>query len=165
MGRVFASDSLVSQWDQKTSLRWFPQAQGDDYKASVQFRAGQLFGPAAFDQLYVLGQERDNDLLLRGHAGTINGYKGSAPLGSGYVLMNTEVSRSLFSNGFLRVDAGPFLDLGNVYGPLKGFRDPGWMWDAGIRVDVRLLDAVSVTYTYGRDLRTGRSAHYWMESP
>src|SRR5262249_48762500 len=62
------------------SAHWFPQARGDDYETNQRVRAGHTFGDSPFDELFVLGMERDNDLWLRAHVGTRDGRKGSAPL-------------------------------------------------------------------------------------
>ena len=64
-------------------MRWLPTARGDDYETLARVRAGKTFGDLPFDELFMLGLERDNDLWLRGHIGTRDGRKGSAPLGQG----------------------------------------------------------------------------------
>ncbi len=68
----------------QASLRfhWFPQSQGDDYEILHRTRAGKTFGDVPFDELFMLGLERDNDLEMRGHIGTRDGRKGSAPAGT-----------------------------------------------------------------------------------
>jgi hypothetical protein len=57
----------------------FPRAEGNDYEMQQQFRAGKTFGTVPFDELFLLGLERDNDLWMRGHIDTRDGRKGSAP--------------------------------------------------------------------------------------
>ncbi len=68
-------------------MHWLPTARGDDYETLVRVRAGKTFGDLPFDELFMLGLERDNDLWLRGHIGTRDGRKGSAPLGKDYFLL------------------------------------------------------------------------------
>src|SRR6266403_1681423 len=63
---------------------WIPKAQGDDYEIQTRIRAGGTAGKVTIDELFQLGIERDNDLWLRGHAGTTDGQKGAAPLGRRY---------------------------------------------------------------------------------
>lgn len=46
-----------------------------------KLRAGTKFGQIPFDELFILGAERDNDLWLRAHKGTRDGREGSAPMG------------------------------------------------------------------------------------
>ena len=54
---------------------WFPQVRGDDYETSQQLYVGGTFGRPPFDELFILGLERDNDLPLRAHIGTRDGRK------------------------------------------------------------------------------------------
>jgi len=58
---------------------WFPQTEGDDYETEQQLRVGKTFGQVPFDELFILGLERDNNLPMRAHIGTRDGRKGSAP--------------------------------------------------------------------------------------
>src|SRR4029077_6373098 len=51
-------------------LHWLPPSQGDDYEVQSRIRAGKTFGDVPFDELFMLGVERDNDLEMRGHIGT-----------------------------------------------------------------------------------------------
>jgi hypothetical protein len=87
-------------------FHWFPQSRGDDYEMIHQVRAGKTFGDLPFDELSMLGVERDNDLWLRGHIGTRDGRKGSSPLGRNYFLSNWEVDKNVFSNGVLTIKIG-----------------------------------------------------------
>ena len=81
-GRIWSQPSHAFEKLQSSArLHWFPQAQGDDYEVQHQIRAGKTFGDVPFDELFMLGLERDNDLWMRGHIGTRDGRKGSAPLG------------------------------------------------------------------------------------
>src|SRR5947209_1840902 len=43
-------------------FHWFPQAENDDYEMQYQVRAGKTFGDVPFDELFMLGLERDKDL-------------------------------------------------------------------------------------------------------
>ncbi|HEV2386123.1 MAG TPA: tetratricopeptide repeat protein [Candidatus Acidoferrales bacterium] len=141
-------------------LRWLPRARGDDYQTSLQFRAGRAYGFATLDQLYQLGVERDNDLWLRGVAGTRRGRKGSAPLGREYALWNWETDKTLYQNGLIEFRLGPFLDAGRVADPSGLVGSSGWLWDPGLALTVRVLGSVSVVLSYGRDIGSGRGAFY-----
>ncbi|HUV71106.1 MAG TPA: hypothetical protein VMW15_15715 [Terracidiphilus sp.] len=138
---------------------WFPQAQGDDYETSQQLRAGKTFGQTPFDELYILGLERDNDLPLRAHIGTRDGRKGSAPLGRNYLLENWEFSKNLYSNGILKVRLGPFFDIGKITDPGTTLGSPHWLFDTGAQARLRVFGS-GLIFTYGKDLRTGNNAFY-----
>jgi tetratricopeptide (TPR) repeat protein len=140
--------------------RWLPQMQGDDYRTTLQLRGGGTAGQPPFDELFMLGMERDNDLWLRGHVGTRDGRKGSAPLGTQYFLLNTDVDKNIFGNGLITVKLGPFLDTGKITGVSGNLGSQKWQWDTGAQAKLRVL-GVGVVFVYGKDLRTGNNAYYF----
>ena len=140
-------------------LHWLPQSQGDDYEIQQRFRAGKTFGDVPFDELFILGLERDNDLEMRGHIGTRDGRKGSAPLGRNYFLSNWEADKSVYSNGIFTVKLGPFLDTGKITDASEGLGSEKWLWDLGAQVKLRVF-GVGVAFSYGKDLRSGNNAFY-----
>jgi tetratricopeptide (TPR) repeat protein len=143
------------------SLRfhWLPQSQGDDYEFQQQIRAGKTFGDVPFDELFILGLERDNDLEMRGHIGTRDGRKGSAPLGRNYFLSNSEADKNLYRNGIFTVKLGPFLDTGKITDASTGLGSQKWLWDVGAQAKVRIF-GVGIAFSYGKDLRSGNNAFY-----
>jgi Flp pilus assembly protein TadD len=161
VGREFAN-GLGSYGVVRGSLsgRWLPQAKGDDYEMQVRLRAGEAFGDVAFDELFQLGIERDNDLWLRGHAGTHDGRKGEAPLGRRYFLANWEMDKNVYSNGLFTVKLGPFVDSGAIADSSGLFGSQRWLWDTGGQCKVRVLGTMTVVLSYGRDLRGGRNIYY-----
>jgi tetratricopeptide (TPR) repeat protein len=142
------------------SSDWLPEASGDDYEMTAQVRAGQTFGMVPFDELFMLGLERDNDLWLRGHIGTFDGRKGSAPLGRDYTLTNWEDDKIIYQNGIFRVRLGPFLDSGRIRDPSGDFGSRGWLWDTGLELKIRVLGGTEVALFFGKDLLTGRTSFY-----
>jgi hypothetical protein len=161
VGREFAT-GFGSFGTARGSLgaHWFPQAKGDDYEAQLRIRAGESFGDVPFDELFQLGVERDNDLWLRGHAGTSDGRKGAAPLGRRYFLANGEIDKNIYGNGFFTVKLGPFVDTGAIADSSGLFGSQRWLWDAGAQCKIRLLGSMTVVLIYGRDLRGGRDVFY-----
>jgi len=140
--------------------RWLPKARGDDYEFLSTLRSGRTFGDVPLDELYQLGVERDNDLWLRGHAGTVDGRKGGAPLGRRYVLMNSELNKTMYDGAFFRIQLGPFFDTGTIADPSGWFGSPKWLFDAGVQARIRVIGSVSVVLSYGRDLREGKGVFY-----
>jgi hypothetical protein len=161
VGRDFAS-GLGPSGTLKTSLsaRWLPRAQGEDYEVETQLRAGGTAGKVPLDELFQLGIERDNDLWLRGHAGTTDGRKGAAPLGRRYLLVNGELDKYIFKGTFFTIKLGPFVDSGAIADSSGMFGSRKWLWDAGGQCKVRILGSVTVLLSYGRDLRSGRGVFY-----
>ena len=161
IGREFAN-GLGTFGTVRGSLgaHWFPQAKGDDYEMRVRLRAGETLGDAPFDELFQLGIERDNDLWLRGHAGTSDGRKGAAPLGRRYFLANWEVDKNIYRNGFFTVKLGPFVDNGAIADSSGLFGSQRWLWDTGAQCKIQVLGTITVVLSYGRDLRGGRNVFY-----
>jgi hypothetical protein len=139
---------------------WFPRAKGNDYEMQAQIRAGATAGKTTLDELFELGIERDNDLWLRGHAGTFDGRKGAAPLGRRFFLANWELDKNIYQNGFFTAKLGPFLDNGAVADSSGLFGSQRWLWDTGAQCKVRVLEGLTIVVSYGRDLRGGRKVFY-----
>jgi len=140
--------------------RWLPKARGDDYEFLSSLRGGEISGNVPLDELYQLGVERDNDLWLRGHSATTDGRKGRAPLGRRYLLLNSEVSKTLYDGAFFRVQLGPFFDIGAIADASGEFGSQKWLFDIGVQARIRVLGSVSVVLSYGRDLRNGTGIFY-----
>lgn len=146
------------------NAHWLPRAKDDDYETRWQIRGGRTFGSPPFDELFMLGLERDNDLPLRAHIGTRDGRKGSAPLGGNYVLSNFESDKNVYSNGFFSFKLGPFFDMGRITDSSPGLCSRKWLLDVGVQAKVSVL-GVGVVFSYGRDLHTGHGAFYSSAAP
>ena len=142
------------------AANWFPQAQGEDYHVQTRLRSGITFGAVPFDDLFVLGFDRDTGLWLRGHPGLDNGQKGAAPLGRNYVLLNSDLDKIAWKNPFFTVKVGPFLDTGGVYDPSGFFGAPKWLWDTGLQTKIEVLGSAEIILGYGKDLRSGRNSFF-----
>ena len=141
------------------AAHWFPQMTGDDYATQWQTGLGRTFGQVPFDELFMLGLERDNGLWMRAHVGTRHGRKGSAPLGRNYFLMNWSIDKNIFDNGFLNIKLSPFLDAGKSTDPIPELGSREWLWDVGLQAKFRVL-GVGFMFVYGKDLRSGKNAFY-----
>jgi hypothetical protein len=160
LGRIWSQPSHVfAKLGTSLQAHWFPQASGDDYEMEGKIRAGKTFGVTPFDELFILGVERDNDLWLRSHIGTRDGRKGSAPMGRNYFLFNWELNKTVYSTGLISVGLGPFLDSGKITHSSPGLGSQRWLWDLGVQAKVRVL-GVGVAFSYGKDLRSGNNAFY-----
>jgi tetratricopeptide (TPR) repeat protein len=139
--------------------RWFPRSEGDDYETRQQLRAGKTFGTVPFDELFMLGLERDNDLPLRAHIGTRDGRKGSAPLGRDYFLSTWEADKNIYGNGVLTLKLGPFFDIGKITDSSSSLGSHEWLWDIGAQAKLRVF-GTGVVFSYGKDLRSGNNSFY-----
>jgi len=160
-GRNFASGTgAYGALNGALQATWFPHAMGDDYEMQARIRAGDTAGKVPLDELFQLGVDRDNDLWLRGHSGTIGGRKGAAPLGRRFFLANWELDKNVYQAGFLNVKLGPFVDSGDIADSSGLFGSQRWLWDTGIQCKIRVLGSVTVVLSYGRDLRGGKGVFY-----
>jgi tetratricopeptide (TPR) repeat protein len=159
-GRIWSQPGHAFFKPQATlATHWFPRAQGDDLETQQQIRIGNVYGEIPFDELFMLGLERDNDLLMRAHMGTRDGQKGSSPLGRKYFLSNWEMDKTLYSNGLITTKLGPFLDTGHITDGSSPLGSQQWLWDAGVQAKLSAL-GVKFVLSYGRDLRAGKGAFY-----
>jgi len=142
------------------AAHWLPKPEGDDYETWFRLRGGNCWGQPPFDELYMLGMERDNDLWMRAHVGTRDGRKGSAPLGLRYVLTNSEMDKKVYGNGLVTIRVAPFLDSGRITDLTGSLGSSGWLWDTGVQAKLRVL-GVGLTFIYGKDLLTGHNAYYF----
>jgi tetratricopeptide (TPR) repeat protein len=160
VGRNFGSpNTSFARIQAVTGLNWLPGAKSGDYQVDAKVSAAGSRGTLPFSDLYMLGIERDNDLLLRGHPGTRDGKKGSSPLARDYALGNFEFTRRLFDNGLFDIRLGPFLDIARTSQTLQA-GVPAWLFDPGVSLKLRVLGSTTVTFSYGRNLHDHRNACY-----
>jgi len=164
-GRLFAAAmNPFARVRASITTDWLPREQGDRDEITFRVRAGKTFGQVPFDELFMLGVERDNDLWLRGHAGTADGRKGSAPLGRDFILTNADYSHVIYENGIVKLKLGPFLDSGRINDPSGLFGSRAWLWDPGVDLKLTILGGTEFIFTYGRDLH-GRHNAFYFASP
>ena len=160
IGRIWSQPAHTFFKPQGTlAAHWFPRASGDDLEMQQQMRAGSILGTMPFDELFILGLERDNDLPMRAHVGTRDGRKGSAPLGRNYFLSNWEMDKNMYGNGLITAKLGPFLDTGRITNRSNPLGSQKWLWDAGVQAKISTL-GVKFVLSYGRDLRAGKGVFY-----
>jgi tetratricopeptide (TPR) repeat protein len=140
---------------------WFPLARGDDFETFWRAGGGKTFGDLSFDELFMLGLERDNDpaLWMRAQVGTHHGRKGNAPLGRDYFVSNWETDKNLYSNGLITLKLAPLLDTGKITDPNAALGARRWLVDTGAEAKVKVL-GVGAAFIYGKDLRTGDNTFY-----
>jgi hypothetical protein len=139
--------------------------EGDRWDLREELRAGKIFGSPPFDDLFVIGMDRDDtDLWMRGHIATRDGRKGSSPVGDSFLLSNTDVLRRVYGNGLMSIHAGPLLDVGKITAPTPGLSSGEWLADAGLEARVTVLHT-SLVLSWGRDLRAGKNAFWGTVAP
>ena len=145
---------------------WYPLARGDDFGMTGRIQAGGAAGAVPVDELFSFGLERDNALVMRGHRGTADGRKGAGPLGTLFFLGSWELEKKLAGNELWRISAGPFVDTGRMWDREQGLGSTKWLTDVGLQSKVTILKVVSLTFSYGTDLRSGAHVfHFTTSSP
>ena len=139
---------------------WLPEERGDDFETQVSLRAGRTFGNVPFDEFFMLGFDRDNDLWMRGHPGLRDGEKGNAPLGRNFLLVNAETDKIVYRGTIFTLKAGPFLDSGDIHDPSGYFGSSRWLWDTGIQAKFRILGSFEFVLGYGKNLRSGQNSFF-----
>jgi len=152
--RAAGSSPMISGLSQRCVAR-FARIGSRAQKATIT-KCKRRFGrrdrrQATLDELFELGIERDNDLWLRGHAGTIDGRKGRSARTTIFS-RKWEIDKNLFQNGFFTVKLGPFLDSGAVR-ILRPFRLTTLALGRGRAVQGPSPEKPDCGTSYGRDLR------------
>lgn len=161
LGRVWdGASGRYARLEQHLDVEWIPVRKGDVWRVEAEAAAGATKGAAPFDELFILGVERDNDLWLRGIPGARDGRKGAAPLGDRFWLLNLGFDRRLFRYGFLETRLGPFFDAGRIADSRGPLGAPKTLMAAGLALRLRVLGVAGVTLFLGRDLRQG-GAHWY----
>ncbi len=158
LGRVRAA-GLFSKSEAGLDARWLP----GPWEYQARIGAGTLSGAAPFDELFVLGLERDSDLPLRAHIGTAGGRKGASPLGRRYALANFDADRTVLAARGVELRLGPFFDSGRAWHERFGSR--GVLFDLGLQARLRIAGGATLVFSWGKDLRTGRAAFYALALP
>src|SRR6266568_6180909 len=70
------------------------------------------------------------------------------------------MDKIVFQNGLFAVKLGPFVDTGRISDPSRDFVNSGFLVDPGAQCKVRVLGAVTVVFSYGRNLHSHRNAFY-----
>lgn len=160
VGRLWSPPShAFAKLGGSAQASWRPSAAHGRYDLSQSLRAGRVFGKIPFDELYMLGMERDNDLWLRGLIGDRDGRKGSSPLGTKFVLSNSDVYARIYDGGFFSIHAGPLFDAGRAGAPSSDLSSGKWIFAAGAQAKLTVF-GTSVVFTYGRNLSQHQNAFF-----
>lgn len=162
-GRVFTSlPSRLITMQGGVHATWYPQSAGDCYAVTLSAQSGASYGNLPLDGLFTLGMERDNPFgfWFRGLAADRNGKKGAAPMGTEYGIAQAEMDRKVFELPFVRLDAGPFFDVGTISTPSGLFGSHSWLYATGLETKIRTISGVEVRLVYGWNLNSGRGVFY-----
>jgi hypothetical protein len=69
------------------------------------------------------------------------------------------MSKNLYSNGIVAVQAGPLMDIGAIRDPNTLLGSHEWLFDTGLQFKLKAFGE-GIALSWGRDLRTGNNAFY-----
>lgn len=151
-GRYLSGGGRIARAEGVVALQWMPQAAGDDYRISTTARASRIWGRTFEDEMFALGLGRDEELPLRAHPATRDGRKGAAVIGRRYGLLNAQMSKRLFDVGWVGMSVVPFIDLARAHSVFV---------DAGAELRLSVASMATVSFSVGRDLRTGKTSAFF----
>ena len=127
-------------------------------------KGGTARGSLPVEDYFVLGVDTTTTNLLRGHTAAHNGKYGSAPIGTDFVLLNTDIDRRLktipffnnFGIPFITVKSEFFFDAAKTWDRNHIFQNSKLLLDtgAGLRLET---PTNSFNLIYGRSLRDGQN--------
>ena len=147
------------QLENSLQLTWFPQPVDEDLAMTARARIGTLLGSAPFDEFYSMGADRNMDLRLRAHRSRMDPY-GENPFSTGFLLLNWDISKTVFDNGRFRWRLIPFTDVAAMK-RTELWDGPHWFIDLGMQSGFQVFNSVELMVTYGKDLRSGRNVIYF----
>lgn len=142
-GTAKVSNRFVMSDGSRTFLDW-----------SVE--GGTTNGNLPIEKYFILGIESDGKHLLRGHSTTDHGRYGSSPMGTDFLLVNSDLERRLrvLPFGNLNLQGEFFFDAARVFDRKRIFRPRPWLFDSGVGLRVE-TSTISLNLVYGRSLREG----------
>ena len=124
-------------------------------------------GDLPVDHYFILGLTSLTDHRLRGHVASDGGRYGKAPMGTDFVLLNTDIEHRLvtiplfnaLSIPFIEVKVLGFFDSAKTFDRQRVFRQGEWLNDvgAGLRFET---PTSAFTILYGRDTNGGENNFY-----
>ena len=166
-----ARESILSDFDfSGGSVQFANRLELDDgARTTFDFSVtgGTARGELPVDHYFILGLGSVAQHRLRGHVASDHGKYGQAPMGTDFVLVNTDIKHRLLTVPlfdtlgvpFIEVKVMAFYDAAKVSDRQRIFRQDEWMHDvgAGIRFET---PTNSFTALYGRDTVGGENAFY-----
>jgi hypothetical protein len=136
--------------------------EASDTSFNFSVTGGTSRGDVPVDSYFLLGIGRGSAYPLRGHVASNEGRYGRAPMGTDFVLINTDLERRLVTVPlfntlgipYLVVKAMGFFDSAKVFDRNRIFRQGQWLNDlgAGLRFET---PTGAFTVLYGRDVTDG----------
>ena len=141
--------------------------QGDALYFDWSVTGGTSRGNLPVDHYFVLGITSTSQHRLRGHVASDQGRYGNSPMGTDFVLLNTDIERRIvrvpmfnaLSIPFVDIKTLAFFDTAKVFDRQRFFSQGEWLKDVGVGLRFEIPTG-SFTVVYGRDIKTGEDNFY-----
>ena len=132
-------------------------------------RGGTTRGQLPVEDYFILGVDGEIPHLLRGHKAAAEGRYGRSPMGTDFILMNSDIERRVWTVPVAKIEIKGelFLDAAKVFDRNRVFPQAGWFFDAGVAARIQLPGS-DLVVLYGRSLNHGGGIiagyierHFW----
>ena len=133
-------------------------------------KGGTTRGRLPVEDYFILGVDGETPYPLRGHVATENGRYGKSPMGTDFVLINSDIERRIWTLPILKdieIKGELFFDAAKVFDRHRVFKQAGWLFDAGVAARIQ-LPGTDLVVLYGRSLNGGTGGitgyiehHFW----
>ena len=69
------------------------------------------------------------------------------------------INKNVYGNGIIKLQLGPFFDVGKITDPGTELGSHQWLFDTGAQARLRIFSS-GLVFSYGKDLHTGNNAFY-----
>jgi tetratricopeptide (TPR) repeat protein len=125
----------------------------------LSLKGGAARGRLPVEDYFMLGIDSETVDPLRAHLAADHGRYGRGPMGTDFVLINSDLEKRvavLPILGSVPVHGEVFFDAAKVFDRYRRFPQRGWLLDTGIAARILLSDS-DVVVLYGRNLRESRN--------
>jgi len=124
----------------------------------LSVKGGTSLGRLPVEDYFMLGIDTETVDPLRAHLAADHGHYGRGPMGTGFVLVHSDVERRVaalpvFNN--VPIHAELFFDAARLFDRNRIFQQRGWLFDVGVAARMPLPD-IDFVVLYGRNLSEGK---------
>ena len=171
-----ARDSLLGDFDFNGGtarfINRFEIRKSSHTLLDISLSGGTLRGNAPVDHYFILGLGSVTEHALRAHVASDGGRYGQAPMGTDFVLLNTDLEYRVatiplfntLSIPYIHVKAMAFFDSGKTFDRQRVFSQNVWYKDAGAGLGFE-TPTHSFTILYGRDFVGNEHSFYAYVEP
>jgi hypothetical protein len=124
----------------------------------LSVKGGTSRGRLPVEDYFMLGIDSETVDPLRAHLAADHGRYGRGPMGTGFVLVNSDLERRVAALPVLNnvpIHGELFFDAAKLFDRNRIFQQRGWLFDVGVAARMQLPD-IDFVVLYGRNLSEGK---------